>query len=152
MRYSLSSKLLLLLGSAQLAVSSPNGGDQAVLAPATDGDAVNDATVTAGKHSVDEKVLAAVKAHSDPVEVMLSLHPEQAATLAEPRLIHVFGEKKAEWMTEGDKLRLRRKGKKFRDITDYQELYTGTADAWSGKASEDPFAPPIVAEEEATIG
>ncbi|GKT58237.1 peptidase family M28 [Colletotrichum tofieldiae] len=129
MRYSLSTKLLLLLGSSQLVLGSP--GDQVVFAPSAEADGAVPGTAWA----VDSSVRAALETHPDPVDALVSLQPEMAAKMSEARLIHVFGEKKAEWMTEGDKLRLRRKGKKFRDITDFQELYTESVDAKSGKAN-----------------
>lgn len=39
-------------------------------------------------------------------------------------------------MTIGDKMRLRRKGKKFMDVTDYNDMYKEQVNALSGKASE----------------
>ncbi|KII92045.1 hypothetical protein PLICRDRAFT_172199 [Plicaturopsis crispa FD-325 SS-3] len=54
--------------------------------------------------------------HDDPVELMKLLEPANAAELDEPRLLQVFG-KDAEWMTEGDKLRLRKSGLAFMDLT-----------------------------------
>ncbi|KAF6832150.1 peptidase family m28 [Colletotrichum musicola] len=130
MRSSLPAKLLLLLGSSQLAVASAANGDQVVFV------ADSDATVPARVHKADDAVLAALKAHPDPVDALIALQPEKADKMAERRLIHVFGEKEAEWMTEGDKLRLRRKGKKFRDVTKHQGLYEGSSvGAFSGKAN-----------------
>ena len=85
---------------------------------------------------VDEAILAALKKHSDPVDALISLQPETAAEFAQPRLLHVFGENKPQWMTEGDKLRLRRQGKKFADITDHEEFYAQQVDTMAGKASE----------------
>ncbi|KAI0487707.1 peptidase [Xylaria cf. heliscus] len=72
-------------------------------------------------HVVDDAILAALDAHPDPVDALVSLRPELADELAEPRLLHVFGRDAPQWMTEGDKLRLRRGGHKFKDITDYQD-------------------------------
>lgn len=133
MRYSLSAKLLLLLGSSQLAVASAVDGEQVVIAA----DTGSDGTAPARVHKADDAVLAALKAHADPVDALIALQPEKADKLAERRLIHVFGEKKAEWMTEGDKLRLRRKGKKFRDITKHQDVYEDSSvGTLSGKASK----------------
>ncbi|KZL79774.1 peptidase family m28 [Colletotrichum incanum] len=129
MRYSLSTKLLLLLGSSQLVLGSPS--DQVVIAPSAE----DNVAVPGKTWAVDSSVRTALENHSDPVDALVSLQPEMAAKMSEARLIHVFGEKKAEWMTEGDKLRLRRKGRKFRDITDFQELYTESVDARSGKAN-----------------
>ncbi|GJC93137.1 Peptide hydrolase [Colletotrichum higginsianum IMI 349063] len=129
MRYSLSAQLLLLLGSSQLVLSSP--GDQVVIAPSTSSAEADGVSAWA----VESHITAALEKHADPVDALVSLQPEMAAKMAEARLLHVAGEAKAEWMTEGDKLRLRRKGKKFRDITDFQELYTESVDAKSGKAN-----------------
>ncbi|KAK2041985.1 peptidase family M28 [Colletotrichum somersetense] len=132
MRYALSTKLLLLLGSSQLVLGSPS--DQVVIAQtAEEHHAAAAVPVTAW--AVDSSIHAALDKHSDPVDALVYLHPELAAEMSKARLIHVFGEKKAEWMTEGDKLRLRRKGRKFRDITDFQDLYADSVDAQSGKAN-----------------
>lgn len=126
----------VLLSLSQQVLSSPHQGGQAVLAPASSDKVVLPPFPDAhGEHVVDNAIVAALNAHSNPVDALISLQPELAAQLAEPRLIHIFGESKAAWMTEGDKLHLRRKGKKFRDITDYQELYTDSAQAQAGKAS-----------------
>lgn len=140
MRYSLSAKLLLLLGSSQLVLSSHE--DQRVLAPATES-TINDDAATLGWDKAPmfttenkDAIVAALKKYDDPVDAFVSLQPDMADTLAEPRLIHVHGEKMAEWMTEGDKLRLRRKGRKFRDITDFQELYADHVNTFAGKASK----------------
>lgn len=140
MRYSLSAKLLLVLGSSQLVLSSPD--DQRVLVPATES-TINDDVATSGwdkapVFTIENKdvIFAALKRYADPVDALVALQPDMADTLAEPRLIHVHGEKMAEWMTEGDKLRLRRKGRKFRDITDFQELYADHVNTFAGKASK----------------
>ncbi|PYH97635.1 Zn-dependent exopeptidase [Aspergillus ellipticus CBS 707.79] len=66
---------------------------------------------------------------------MVFLNPDSAALLAQPRLLHVRGEPKPEWMTEGDKLRLRRSGKKFMDITEHEEFYADPVHALSGTAN-----------------
>ncbi|KAI1279001.1 peptidase family M28 [Xylaria sp. FL0933] len=82
-------------------------------------------------HAIDDAILAALNAHDDPVDALVSLRPELADELAEPRLLHVFVHETPQWMTEGDKLRLRRQGRKFKDITGFQE----DADvSWAGKA------------------
>lgn len=133
------SATILLLSLSQHVVSAPQRAGQAVLAsPITD---VTDKVVSTfpdahGEHVVDDAILAALSVHSDPVDALLFLQPELAAQLAEPRLIHIFGQSTPEWMTEGDKLRLRKAGNKFRDITDHQELYTDSlVNTQSGKAS-----------------
>lgn len=128
---------LLLLSLSQHVISSPHQAGQAVLAPpATDDETISTVPTSYGEHVVDDSILAALTAHADPVDALLSLQPELAAQLAERRLLHVFGEAEAEWMTEGDKLRLRRQGKKFRDITDHQELYKDSVNVQAGKASK----------------
>ncbi|KAK2596540.1 hypothetical protein N8I77_013426 [Diaporthe amygdali] len=137
MRSSLSFKLLLILTWSERVISSlRDGSQQVVIAPPEN---VNDAAVASSdfhhEHIVDDTILAALKAYPDPVDAMISLQPEMAAQLAESRLIHILGEDKPRWMKEGDKLRLRQKGKKFMDITDHQELYADGVDAWSGKAN-----------------
>ncbi|KAJ4387419.1 hypothetical protein N0V93_008011 [Gnomoniopsis smithogilvyi] len=129
------SATLLLLSLSQHAVSSPHQAGQAVLAPPATEEAISTFPTAHGNHVVDDSILAALKAHSDPVDALISLQPELAEQLAERRLIHVFGEAEAKWMTEGDKLRLRREGKKFRDITDHQELYADSVNAQAGKAN-----------------
>lgn len=86
-------------------------------------------------HKVDPAILAALKEHKDPVDAWIALHPEEADKLAEKRLLRIAGEKEPQWMTEGDKMRLRRKGRKFADITDYEEFYKQNAlSTQSGKA------------------
>lgn len=125
-----------LVGISQLGLGHqiPLGNDaQAVLASS----ATVPSTAHVGDYAVDEMVIAAVKAHPDPVDALVSLRPEMAAELAQPRLLHLSGEAKPQWMTEGDKLRLRRARQKFMDITDHQDFYSQHAEAsWAGKASK----------------
>jgi leucyl aminopeptidase len=87
-------------------------------------------------HTVDEAILAALELHADPVEALISLQPESAVGLAEPRLLRVMGQEKAEWMTEGDKLRLHRAGTKFIDITEHEHFYSQQVNTLAGKACE----------------
>ncbi|KAI1419194.1 peptidase [Xylaria sp. FL1777] len=118
-------KLLALGLSASQVSASLRAGSQVVLgSPDSLG---NDSPV----HAVDMAILVALDAHPDPVDALVSLRPELLGELAEPRLLHVFGHDTPQWMTEGDKLRLRRKGLKFKDITDYQE---DVGASWAGKA------------------
>ncbi|GKZ59762.1 hypothetical protein AnigIFM60653_007702 [Aspergillus niger] len=117
------STLLLLWSTAGAALASPYPLPDSQVVFAADHEVPN----TQGKHVVDEAILSALNAHSDPVAAMVSLRPETAAFLAEPRLLHIRGEEKAEWMTEGDKLRLRQRGKKFMDITEHQDFYAEQA-------------------------
>jgi hypothetical protein len=127
------SNLVLLSSASHLlfVFGSSFRDEQAVLAPPPDQGAQH----TCAEHIVDQAVLAALKTHSDPVAALLSLQPESAAELAQPRLLHVIGEQAPEWMTEGDKLRLRRQGKKFVDITDHEEFYAQQVGTLAGKAS-----------------
>ncbi|KAI1154180.1 hypothetical protein F4825DRAFT_412834 [Nemania diffusa] len=121
-------KILLLGLSASQASASLRAGPQIVLGSSgslhqdTLGqDAPVSAPVSAPVHTVDDAILAALAAHPDPVDALVSLRPELADELASPRRLHVLGHDAPQWMTEGDKLRLRRKGLKFKDITDYQD-------------------------------
>ena len=82
-------------------------------------------------HTVNDTILAALNTYPDPVDALVFLRPELTDELAEPRLLHVFGSDAPQWMTEGDKLRLRREGRKFKDITDYQD---DVDVLWAGKA------------------
>jgi hypothetical protein len=88
------------------------------------------------EHPVHPSILAALDRYpDDPVAALLHLKPELVELMEEPRLIQVFGEgsRDGEWMTEGDKLRLRREGKGFMDLTDSQFLGESFM---AGKASE----------------
>ncbi|KAF8837815.1 Zn-dependent exopeptidase [Paxillus ammoniavirescens] len=58
----------------------------------------------------------------DPVKVMRLVDPAYAAELDEPRLLQVFG-REAVWMTEGDKLRLRKQGLSFMDLTGREDHF-----------------------------
>ncbi|WVQ98385.1 hypothetical protein IAU59_005508 [Kwoniella sp. CBS 9459] len=71
-------------------------------------------------HEVHPSIQSAIDTFSDPVDALLSLKPELEEMMAEKRLIWVFenGPREGMWMTEGDKLRLRRQGKKFMDLTE----------------------------------
>jgi leucyl aminopeptidase len=90
-------------------------------------------TSATGQHVVDGIIFATLETHANPVAALLSLHPELGTELAEERLLHIFGEEKPEWMTEGDKLHL--------DITDHQDFYASQqANVLSGHASELPQA------------
>ncbi|KAJ5725932.1 peptidase family M28, partial [Penicillium malachiteum] len=90
----LKSIFILLLGTAQLAKATDA---QVVFTPHTH---------QHGEFKVDEAILAALEAQSDPVAAMIHLSPESEPFLSQPRLLRVLGESKPEWMTEGDKLRL----------------------------------------------
>lgn len=128
----LRSILVLFLTTSQLALGSSIRDKQAVLAPSPE------VANARAEHVVDDAILAALKLYSDPVAALISLQPEIAVELAEKRLLHVIGDEKPEWRTEGEKLRLRKQGKKFVDITDHQDFYAQQVDTLSGKASEPP--------------
>lgn len=125
MRSSLATTLVLLFCFSESVVSRHRQEVQVVIAPPTDN--------PAAKHVTEEAIHAAIETYPDPVDALIALHPEAAPGLSAPKLIQVVGEEAA-WMTEGDKLRLRRSGKKFMDITDYHELYE-SIDTATGKAS-----------------
>ncbi|KAH8882467.1 Zn-dependent exopeptidase [Thozetella sp. PMI_491] len=125
----------LLLLTAQLGLGAAARDSQVVLGPSPSLGKTN------GVHTVSDAILAALEAHPDPVDALIALQPDLAAGLAEPRLLHVAGEKEAAWMTEGDKLRLRREKKKFIDITDHRDFYAQQqAQTTSGKAHMPPLS------------
>lgn len=129
MRGTICTSSLLLLGTSFFGVSSASSDAQVRLTGPTK------------HHQVDPAIIAALKKHSDPVDAYVSLHPEVADHLAQPRLLRVSGEREAKWMTEGDKLRLKRKGKKFTDITDHEDFYKQNVNTLSGKACEFDMEP-----------
>jgi leucyl aminopeptidase len=116
-------RLLFLLLALRFGLCLPSLETQLVLTPPQE-----------AEYSAEEAIFAALEEHSDPVAAYVSLQPDIESELAQPRLLHVVGEQKPEWMTEGDKLRLRRRGKKFMDITDHHSFYEQQVDAWAGKA------------------
>ena len=119
---SICTRSLLLLGAGVVSYGSASQDAQVRLTAPTE------------SHEVDPAILAALKQHLDPVDAFVSLYPEAADELAESRLLHVYGEEKPRWLTEGDKLRLKRKGKKFIDITDHHEFYAQNVNALAGEA------------------
>ncbi|KAH8645776.1 peptidase [Xylariales sp. PMI_506] len=123
--------LLLLWGSSQLGFASRALAEQVVLG----GHDVADAAQFQPDHPHDvDTILSVLETHDDPVAALAALDPAAAAGLAEPRLLHVMGELEPEWMTEGDKMRLRRAGKKFMDVTDHHDYYNEQASAMAGTA------------------
>ncbi|OCF40862.1 hypothetical protein I317_05312 [Kwoniella heveanensis CBS 569] len=82
-------------------------------------------------HEVHPSILSALDSFNDPVDALLSLKPELEELMAEQRLIRVFGDGPREglWMTEGDKLRLRRQGKQFMDLTESQDMLASSLTA-----------------------
>ncbi|EHK40146.1 uncharacterized protein TrAtP1_006198 [Trichoderma atroviride] len=113
---------LLLLSTGLISTSSASQEAQVHL------------TAGAKQHQVDPAILAALEKYPDPVDAFIALHPEAAEQLAEPRLLRVFGESSAQWMTEGDKMRLKRQGKQFTDITGHEDFYKEQVNTLAGKA------------------
>ncbi|KAH7105994.1 Zn-dependent exopeptidase [Auriculariales sp. MPI-PUGE-AT-0066] len=67
-----------------------------------------------------EALLQELYANMDVVDLMhMTGH---GAGLDDERLVHMFGEDEARWMTEGDKLRLKKAGYYFADITETPNL------------------------------
>lgn len=64
--------------------------------------------------------------NDDPVEVMRLIDPAHAEVLNEPRLIEVFGTEPV-WLTEGDKLRFKKQGLSFIDLTGHENISMFTA-------------------------
>lgn len=120
--------LLLLLSTADLAVGSD---PQAILGPNIDAHTFDHHASQAAPQALQD----ILQAHEDPVDAFLAYKPDAAAFLAQARLIHINGEPEPRWLTEGDKMRLRRRGKKFMDVTDFQDGYAEQLGAYSGKAS-----------------
>jgi leucyl aminopeptidase len=132
--------IIYILGIANLLLVTALEG-QLVLPPISE---FSEVLPQHGDHSVDESMLAAIQSHPDPVAAYLSLQNENTRAdtetkLAEPRLLHIMGAAKPVWMTEGDKMRLRRKATKFMDITEHEAFYAKQPyDAASNKPSELP--------------
>ena len=89
-------------------------------------------------HEVHSSILSAIDSYPDPVDALLSLRPDLENSLSAPRLLDVAGQDQAIWMTEGDKLRLRREGRFFIDITDRPDAVAVNTQTLAGKASEEP--------------
>ncbi|KAL7419745.1 hypothetical protein Q5752_005661 [Cryptotrichosporon argae] len=89
----------------------------------------------AAANAIPPAVLAALDAHPDDlVAAFLSVEPGRAAELAAPRLIEVLGDGEGpRWMTEGDKMALRRERKVFLDLTERPDAQLG-ATAFAGSA------------------
>lgn len=117
---------LLLLSTGLVTVSAaPKDGQIRLTGPTPN---------NSNNHQVDPAILAALAKYLDPVDAYVSLQPEAAEKLSQPRLLHVNGETHPQWLTEGDKLRLARKGKKFMDITEHDGFYKKQVGALAGKA------------------
>jgi leucyl aminopeptidase len=65
----------------------------------------------------ESHLLSILSQHDDPVNAMISLDPASAPLLASSRLLEVMDGSGEKWLTEGDKLRLRRQGIDFIDLT-----------------------------------
>jgi hypothetical protein len=125
--FTLAKRLLLWLIALRIILCSPFLDTQLVLRSSIEAECISD----------NDSISTALKKYPDPVAALVSLQPEAAVELAQPRLLRVLGEQKPQWMTEGDKLRLRRRGRRFMDITDHQRFYEQQVDAsWAGNARE----------------
>lgn len=132
--------LTLLLSSSQLVHGYKQ---QPIFAPSP----LSDEKAEDAAQISNEAIVAALEAHNDPVHALIALRPDAAAEMAQPRLLQVMGQKEPEWLTEGDKLRLRREGKKFMDITDHADSYSQQTDAFvAGKASKYQFGGLIISD------
>ena len=60
--------------------------------------------------------------NNDPIEVIHLLDPVYTTILNEPHLVEVI-RTKAAWMTEGDKLRFKKQGLSFMDLTGHENLF-----------------------------
>jgi hypothetical protein len=80
-----------------------------------------------------ERIQAILAQQTDPVEAMLLIDPSMAKELAEQRLLQLFNGKDAggepKWMTEGDKMGLRRQGIDWIDLTGRDSLVSPDFDA-----------------------
>jgi bacterial leucyl aminopeptidase len=129
--FTLVKRLLFLLVALRIVLCSPFLDTQLVLGSSTETECIAD----------NDAISTALRKYPDPVAALVSLQPDSAVELAQPRLLQVFGEQKPQWMTEGDKLRLRRRGRGFMDITDHQRFYEQQVDAsLAGKARESESA------------
>ncbi|KAI1259021.1 peptidase family M28 [Xylariaceae sp. FL1019] len=124
------SSYILTLAVALQVSATPRADQQAVLG--SSGILTGDVADAPFIHTVDQSILTALEEHDDPVAALVALRPELADELIQPRLIHVLGDDEPQWMTEGDKMRLRRAGHKFRDATDFQDMLVDAS--WAGQA------------------
>jgi len=92
-------------------------------------------TGVAHQHIAQPAILESIDRYPDPVEALVNLQPGLADFLATERLVHVAGANSAIWMTEGDKLRLKRDNKFFVDITDRPDATLESGNSFAGKAS-----------------
>ncbi|EPQ50990.1 Zn-dependent exopeptidase [Gloeophyllum trabeum ATCC 11539] len=93
----------------------------------------NAASVILDSILVDQLVQQLSLSHDDPVVLYRAVDPAGAADLDEPRLLQIAGDgNPPTWMTEGDKLRLRRAGLKFVDLTETQDLGSRNARRLTG--------------------
>jgi len=91
----------------------------------------NDAQLPLGVNNFNVASLNTAQRESLLLELFDAMDIEQAMTLTghgeellenRLRLVRVFGESEAHWMTEADKLRLKRAGKDFEDLTETPDL------------------------------
>jgi len=118
---------LSLFASRSFALSS-QAHDQSVLS------ADNGATAEMDHKAYVEGLLAIHD--NDPVAAMKVADPVYGAMLDEPRLLEIFGQPR-QWMTEGDKLRLKQEGLSFIDLTNFEEFEVDSAFAEEVKSWPD---------------
>lgn len=79
------------------------------------------ATADSAHIDAEREIMSALEQFADPVDAMLALDSAQEEVLAEARYLEVFdgpgGQGQLKWLTEGDKLRLRRANIDFIDWT-----------------------------------
>ena len=94
----------------------------------------------ARQHIAHPAILESIDRYPDPVDALVNLEPALAGFLAAERLIHVAGADSAVWMTEGDKLRLKRENTFFVDITDRPDATLASGTALAGKARKSTWS------------
>jgi len=90
-------------------------------------------------HEPHPSILSALSTFTDPVDALIALRPGLESYLSSDRLLQIFDgtpDPEPIWGTEGDKLRLRREGKGFMDVTENWELYQSikNSDGLAGQA------------------
>jgi bacterial leucyl aminopeptidase len=122
-------RLVTVLGLSTVLVAA------SLISPVTDNQAVLTLAGDTTGTETEASIANFIANFTDPVEALIALRPGQEAQIRTSRLLHVLGDATARWMTEGDKLRLRRQRRKFIDITDHHEYYESQASSFTaGKA------------------
>ena len=94
-------------------------------------------------HTIHPTILSALDQYpDDPLAALLLVKPGLADMMAEPRLLWLFDQEETRsgvWMTEGDKLRLRREGRRFMDLTEDQAVLGESFVAGKARTYPCPF-------------